>query len=155
MTDEQKTTPDPLIQIGRDIAYCRRRGEEIHVEMTDLRRSTDPENFRKLVWLENDGKRLDERLEVLEQMTTEIRAQSLRGVMVQIGIIERFVGVLEGSVLNEKEQSAFCRDIDKLLYSILTHLETETKLEREEVFGDDYLYRARDPQRAILQAVAS
>ena len=155
MTDEQTTTPDPLIQMGRDIAYCRRRGEEIQVEMKGLRRSTDPENVRKLMWLENDGKRLDERLEVLEQMTTEIRAQSLRGVMVQIGIIERFVGVLEGSVLEENEQSALCRNIDKLLYSILAHLETETKLEREEVFGDDYLYRARDPPRAILQAVAS
>ncbi len=93
MTDEQTTTPDPLIQIGRDLAYCRRRGEEIQGEMNDLRGSTDSEAFRKLVWLENDGKRLDERLEVLEQMTTEIRAQSLRGVMVQIGIIERFVGV--------------------------------------------------------------
>ncbi len=58
-------------------------------------------------------------------------------------------------MLNEKEQEALCVNIDKLLYSILTHLETETKLEREEVFGDDYLYRARDPQRALLKAVAS
>ena len=75
--------------------------------------------------------------------------------MVQIGIIERFVGVLEGSVLEENEQSALCRNIDKLLYSILAHLETETNLEREEVFGDDYLYRARDPVRPLLKAVAS
>jgi hypothetical protein len=47
-----------------------------------------------------------------------------------------------------------CR-LTKLLYSILTHLETETNLEREEVFGDDYLYRDRDPNRALLRAVAS
>lgn len=155
MTKEETTAPDPLIQLGRDLAYCRRRPAEVQTESTRFHGCTDPEDCSKLIWLENDEKRIDERIDVLEQMTTRLGAQSLRGVMVQIAIIERFVGVMESSVLDEKEQEAFCININKLLYSILGCLESETNLERKEVFGDDYLYRAGDPYRANLQAVAN
>lgn len=155
MTDEQTTAPDPLIQIGRDLAYCRRRIEEVQTERTKLHGSTDTEDCRKGMWLERDGKRLFQRIDVWEQMTTEIRAESLRGVMVQVAMIDVLNGVIEECELTEKEQEAAHGNITKLLYSILAHLEAETKVEREEVFGADYLYRARDPHRPILQAVAS
>ena len=155
MTDEQTTTPDPLIQIGRDLAYCRRRVEEVQTERTKLHGSTDSEDCRKRIWHDHDEKRLFERIDVLEQMTTEIRAESLRGVMVQLAMIDHFGGFLREFEVGEKETEAGFGNITKLLYSILRYLEIETKMEREEVFGDDYLYRDRDPDRPLLKAVAS
>ena len=152
---EQKTTPDPLIQIGRDLAYCRRRIEELQDERFSLGDSTIADDGRKRAWLKHDEKRLFERIDVLEQMTTEIRADSLRGIMVQVAMIEQAHSFIEEFELDESKTEAAHGNIRKLLYSIIQYLEVETKMEREEVFGDVYLYRARDPQRAIVQAVAS
>ncbi len=145
---------DQLVEIGRDLAYCRRRINEIDEEVCRLTQcQNDPDAGRKKLWLSNDERSLYDRTDALEQMTTQIQASSLRGVMIQVAMVSHYLAVLREFDLKEDEHSAHCRYIEKLLYSIMVHLEGETQAQREELVGSSYMFREHDPARC-LQAVA-
>ena len=151
MTGDVATGADPLIQVGRDLAYCWKTINEISRQESALyKKSRDPEAVGEKTRLEADGRSLNDRIEALHPMASELRATSLQGVMVQICVAATFRGYCQDSQHNDEGQrDTDFRRIWKLLYSMLAHLESETKVSREELMGTVYMFRVQDPQRCL------
>ncbi len=140
---------DQLDDIGRDLAYCWRRTDEIDDETRDLKRSGDFKAKCKTFRLEEESECLDERILVLEQMATQLRATSLSSAMVQVMLAGCQLGHMMYSELNKRDRRIACRAMHKLLYSVLAHLEAEAGVRREDVAGTAYMHRELDPHRRL------
>ena len=125
-------TPDPVAQIGRDIARVWQQIREF---------DDGPSLPEHEYWRQEYG--FGDRLDALEAMAVELPAQSLAGAMVAIILAHNEAEYLPE--LDGGPAAAKFRTVSKLLYSALAVLEEATGSQREELAGDAYMRRDLDP----------
>ena len=147
MTKDQTTTPDPLIQIGRDLAAAwDRLGEVVRQEYDD----EDGCAGRRLGRMLGD---LNEKIYALQDMACEIQASSVQGAMVQLMLAHSFADIISTST--DAQAARDMRRVSKLLYSALNFLEGECDTPRKEFGGEHYMFSDLDPHRCMTEEAVS
>ena len=137
---------DPVTQTGRDLAATWRQ-----VWRNDEERLPANAPVAQRSRYERVEFRLSDRWGTLEAMAAEIPASTLEGAMVQIMLAHAAADLMEADSSDETA-AVQMRTISKLLYGALAVIEQVADVPREEVAGEAYMRRDRDPHALVAEA---